>query len=328
MADQRKGVKTRRSLFTSPLSVVKEPKKAKTVSEIGSDSDEVEAEMEMEGGRGQRRGAGVGAKPLMDVSAVHEIIITRVNEALSVFKPADGAEADPVMRAIPVIATAVAVAVGEVMRSMMKEVEERLRPISSPKEDRLFSAVRSLTYENDRLQQYSRRESVRIVGIPSSPGETAEEVEQKALKVFNDAGAAVKREDIAVSHRAGKERNGSRPILVKFVSRRTRNEVSVKKKNLKGKDGYQRVYVNDDLTMLRARLLAYVKKLPCVGKAWTVDGRINCVKRSPPGLAPTDRPRPVVIETPDDLFKLGLDRVDYTALGLRHLAEDDGGDQR
>ena len=54
-----------------------------------------------------------------------------------------------------------------------------------------------------------------------------------------------------------------------------------------------------------------------------MDGKIYCTKRSPPGLALVDRPRPVIIETPDDLFRLGLDQVDYTALGLPHLAEDE-----
>lgn len=262
------------------------------------------------------------AEPVMDVASIHEVVLTRVNEALSIFKPANEKEADSLTKAIPIIATAVSVAVGEVMRTMMMEVEERLRPMSSPKEERLFSAVRTLTYENDRLQQYSRRESIRISGFPSVKGETAEDVEGKALKLFSDVGAKVKKEDIAVAHRAGKETEGSRPILVRFVSRRTRNEVMSKKKNLKDKKGCSKLYINDDLTPLRARLLGYVKRLDFIHRAWTIDGRIHCLKKFPPGLAPEDRPKPQVVETPDDLFRLGVQTVDYRALGLHHLAED------
>jgi hypothetical protein len=163
---------------------------------------------------------------------------------------------------------------------------------------------------------------VRVFGIPSARGETADDVEAKALKVFKDAGTTIDKNDIAVAHRAGTERRGSRPILVKFVSRRQRNEVMKAKRNLKGKEEYKHVFVNDDITNLRARLLAYVKKVEGVERAWTVDGRIHCInKPCPPGLAPADRPKPVVIESPDDLHKLGVTKVDFAALGLGHLAE-------
>ena len=90
--------------------------------------------------------------------------------------------------------------------------------MSTATENRLLAAVTSLTYENDRLQQYSRRESVRIFGIRQADGETAEQVEQKVLAVFKEAGADIKEEDIAAVHRVGKVGRGPRPILVKFVS--------------------------------------------------------------------------------------------------------------
>ncbi|KAL8614314.1 hypothetical protein ACOMHN_007652 [Nucella lapillus] len=68
------------------------------------------------------------------------------------------------------------------------------------------------------------------------------------------------------------------------------------------------------------RLLGFVKRLDQVERAWTVDGRIFCVRKSPPGLSPELRPKLVIIETPDDLFdKLGVDFIDYGALGLSHL---------
>ena len=41
----------------------------------------------------------------------------------------------------------------------------------------------------------------------------------------------------------------------------------------------------------------------------------------PYGLHPADRPKPIVIETPDDLFKLGVDNVDYASLGLPYLED-------
>ncbi|KAL8620923.1 hypothetical protein ACOMHN_044070 [Nucella lapillus] len=91
-------------------------------------------------------------------------------------------------------------------------------------------------------------------------------------------------------------------------SRRKRREVMEKKKTLKEKPGYKGIFLNDDLTHddltpLRARLLGFVKRLEKVERAWTTDGRIY-VKKFPPGLHMADhQQRPVVIETPGDLFK-------------------------
>ena len=95
-----------------------------------------------------------------------------------------------------------------------------------------------------------------------------------------------------------------------------------KNKSLKGNDDYQKVYINDDLTPLRAKLLALVKRLDNVDKAWTVGGSIHCTKKVLPGLTPGVNHRPViVIDTPDDLFKLGLEQIDFRSLGLTHLAD-------
>ena len=96
-------------------------------------------------------------------------------------------------------------------------------------------------------------------------------MEQKALGVFKEAGADVKEVDIAAVYRVGRVGRGPRPVLMKFVSRRKRSEI-MEKKSPKGKDGYQKVYINDDLTPLRAKLLALVKRLDDVDKAWTVGG--------------------------------------------------------
>lgn len=262
-----------------------------------------------------------------------ETIMKKVNEsvsdALSILQPTEGSE-DPMtktlMKAVPVIAAAVSMAVSESLRVVLGEIEERLiaanERAATAREEKLFAAVRTLTYENDRLQQYSRRESVRVWGLPQADDETKEAVEEKVMKVFKDAGVDIKKEDIAVAHRAGrKPARGSRPVLVKFVSRRTRNEIMTSKKNLKNKPNYERVFINDDLTPLRARLLGYVKKIPGVERAFALDGRIHCHLKSPLGLAPNQRPKPVIVETPDDLFRLGVTSVDYQELGLQYLAE-------
>ena len=261
----------------------------------------------------------------INTADIHEIVVTRMIETLTACKNAQGELDSPVIKQlVPALATAVAVAVLEAMKGMMRTMASHghgTSAMSTATENRLLASVTSLTYENDRLQQYSRRESVRNFGIRQVEGETAEQVEQRALGVFKEAGADVKEEDIAAVHRVGKVGRGPRPVLVKFVSRRKRSEV-MEKKSLKGRDGYQNVYINDDRTSLRAKLLALAKRLDDVDKAWTVGESIHCTKKVPPGLATRENQRSVVvINTPDDLFKLGLEQTDFRSLGLTHLAD-------
>ncbi|KAL8604226.1 hypothetical protein ACOMHN_014794 [Nucella lapillus] len=289
---------------------------------------------------GGSKAAGVpssrtSGRGLVDVSAIHETVLTRVNDTLLAFKFGGEIDANPVLsQLIPVLATAVAVAVSEVMKTVTQELEERLAARSFPASDELvMTNLAHLTYENDRLNQYTRRESFRISGVTVQQGETALGVEQKALKVFADAGATVVPDDIAAVHRAGKARNGTQPVLVRFVSRRKRREVMEKKKTWTKKQGYKGIFLNDDLTHddlthddltpLRARLLGFVKRLEKVERAWTTDGRIYVKKKFPPGLHLADhQQRPVVFETPDNLFKqleVILSSEDFVSLGLGHL---------
>ena len=265
----------------------------------------------------------------INTADIHEIVVTRVNETLTAYKNArgwgGGGDSPVIKQLVPALATAVAVAVSEAMKGMMRTMTSHghgTSAMSTATENRLLATVTSLTYENDRLQQYSRRESVRNFGIRQAEGKTAEQVEQRALSVFKEAGADVKDLDIAAVYLVGKVGRGPRPVLVKFVSRRKRSGVMEKKKSLKGRDGYQNVYINDDRTSLRAKLLALVKRLDDVDKAWTVGGTIHCTKKVLPGLATRENQRSVVvIDTPDDLFKLGLEQTDFRSFGCTHLAD-------
>ena len=170
--------------------------------------------------------------------------------------------------------------------------------------------------ENDRLEQYSRRETTKVVGLKEEEGE---DTEQKVLDIFKAVGADITPADVSVVHRTGDRKRKERPILVCFVSRKKRKEV-MQKKVLKDKREYAGVYVFDDLTTLRAKMLYYLKKVPVVENAWTIDGRIHCTKKRPPGLSERESPRRIfTIDTPGDLFKLAVDAVDFEELGLEHL---------
>ena len=73
--------------------------------------------------------------------------------------------------------------------------------------------------------------------------EEGEDTEQKVLDIFKAADAEVTPTDISFLHRTGDRKKKERPILVRFVSRKKRKEVTQKKKGLKGKTEYGGVYV-------------------------------------------------------------------------------------
>ena len=172
----------------------------------------------------------------------------------------------------------------------------------------LFShAVAELQDRVDSLEQYSRRNNVRISGIPESTG-AAENTDAVVKKVGEAIGVAVTDEMIDRSRRVGKPGKMGRDILVKFTSYRRKYLIMKARSNLKNKDaallgvtsaGATRqpvsaagaattpvpspaggVYVKDDLTRETSSVAARARRLKRDKKikdTWVRDGEI-CVK--------------------------------------------------
>ena len=195
MASQaRKSGKT--MLAFSPASATKDRKKGRTaVRGAGEDGSQDEGMQESD------------ICDSINTADIHEIVVARVNETLTAYKNAQGEFDSPVIKQLmPALATAVAVGVSEAMNGVMWTMASHGQGTfakSTATENRLLAAVTSLTNENDRLQQYSRRKSVRIFGIRQAEGETAEQVEQKALGVFKEAEADVKRQSTGSARSGG-----------------------------------------------------------------------------------------------------------------------------
>ena len=99
------------------------------------------------------------------------------------------------------------------------------------------------------------------------------------MKVAGDMGVHITERDISVrlsvSHRIGKKmRTKPRPIIAKFVRRDTKTAIMRNKSNLKGLDGYKSVFVNDDLTTMRSKLVYELKRDESVTRVWTMNGKI------------------------------------------------------
>jgi len=163
-------------------------------------------------------------------------------------------------------------------------------------------------YENmDTLEQYTRKNSLGIEGIP----ENVCCDEDAILKVAEILNVNVKREDIDTCHRIKREK--TRPIIARFVSHKVNRALYKQRVQLRNisfsqlfpsasaaaRASSNRIFINKNLATCRQNLVRIANEKKEVGLlkgVWTVDGKIF-VKTSPVG-------RPTRINTEDDLLNL------------------------
>lgn len=138
----------------------------------------------------------------------------------------------------------------------------------------LKKRVSALEAAMDGSEQYSRRNSLRISGIPETVNE---DTDKAVLHVAETMGVSVSPSEIDRSHRLGKPSDRqTRDVLVKFTSYRARERLMKNRRNLKTSE-LRGVYVNEDLTKVRSKLLYEARKCVKANKllgAWSSDGRI------------------------------------------------------
>ena len=144
-----------------------------------------------------------------------------------------------------------------------------------------------------------------------------ENVDELICELGKDIGVNISPNDISVAHRNGPFRNGApRPILCRFVSRKHRDLMITNRQKLKLVESRKKVFIYEDLTALRSKLLGVVKKQGCVHHAYTINGRIMAFLKDTKDPAKFKDLKKVSIESPDDLFKLDMVDIPMAELGL------------
>ena len=121
--------------------------------------------------------------------------------------------------------------------------------------------------EADSIEQYGRRENVRIFGVEEEPGE---DVFAKVVSVAEKAGVPITKNDVSTCHRLPSGGTGPKPLIAKFVRRETKHQLMKNKRNLKNTN----IFVNDDLTPLRAKVTRELRKRDGVRSVITVNEKI------------------------------------------------------
>ena len=146
------------------------------------------------------------------------------------------------------------------------------------------------TIRDDALEMYNRRDSIRIYGVPQTDVEKTNSrvTVNKVMNIIKeiDLEDVVKVADISACHRIhrrNKKNDLPDPIIIKFVSRQSKELVIANASKIRDKtsSSVSKQYINEDLTPLRSRLLTYIKtKIPTVvsKSVHSREGRILCKK--------------------------------------------------
>ena len=163
--------------------------------------------------------------------------------------------------------------------------------------------VAQLTVECDTLEQYTRRNSVRLFNVRPRDGENTTEV---ACEIFNTLGVQCTVNDIDVSHRVKSKETtaGNKPdaIIVKLVRREIKSEIMKKKKSLKG-TRFNAVRIEEDLTAMRKRLMEVLRYKATNRYVWSRDGVIFAKEVDADG----NELRSTKVRNFEDLYNLELE---------------------
>ena len=202
---------------------------------------------------------------LFQVPNIQQKIITHVTDILS------SRPADEQIQHLNVTAT----------QSLQDSMQQLTKAVTT-----LTSELESSKDRCDELEQYSRRNNIRISGIPEDPAASTESLVCNVLNSYVDN--PILPSEIDRCHRifkpvAGDTTPKPKDIIVKFVSHKTKAAVVTKQPMVKLRDDNKqkppnaRIYVSEDLTRVRSRILYRTRKLKKqqqIKDTYTRDGRI------------------------------------------------------
>ena len=165
--------------------------------------------------------------------------------------------------------------------------------------DKLKFALQKQDFRIDEQEQYSRRDNLVVHGLEESQQFGPENTNAAVIAVAAEIGVALTDADISTSYRLGRRGAGGkpRPVVVWFVRRDTRTEMLRRKGRLRGHATLGRVYLGEQLSPFRAKLLHAVNNDTDIARSWTIDGRVYCTRQ-------VDQDgRRCVLSSPEDLFK-------------------------
>ena len=184
----------------------------------------------------------------------------------------------------------------------------------------------------DNLSQYSRRDNLKILGVPVTDVDNINEI---VVDIVKHTGVDLVVDDISIAHRINTKDDAAiqsgplnRPtkvpsIICKLKSRTKRSEIFQARKFIKLKPAapHREAAIYDDVTPLRSRIMYALRNHKVEGVTpekkkyefvWSRDGRIFCrtheesqAREIHPITGKQVMPKPHIVNKPQDLEKLG-----------------------
>lgn len=164
-----------------------------------------------------------------------------------------------------------------VTKSIEKKIDDVLKTHTACIE-RLKEENNILRDKMDSLEQYTRRNNIRIFGLIEEPNEN---LETKVLALCRDElGVDIELKDIDRVHRLGKidKSKSSRPIIIKFTNYGSKQNVMRSKSKLK--TCAAKLFISEDLTKTKYELYRATQKRCGNRNVWCIDGEIKVKMRN------------------------------------------------
>lgn len=136
--------------------------------------------------------------------------------------------------------------------------------------------INELHSKLDSLEQYSRRNSIRVSGPMNLALPLTTESVIKLLNENINLNTPVDATEIDRAHLIGPKESENRPLLIKFATYASKARVLREKKQLYG-GGPGGLFISEDLTKVRVELLYHcrqAKKKKAIHGCWTYDGNV------------------------------------------------------
>lgn len=167
---------------------------------------------------------------------------------------------------------------------VIKSIDERIEQVRQDYAVKCESMEKDKTMllnKIDELEQYSRRNSIRVFGIPENNDEN---VRNKIIELCSHKlNVNIDNTQIDRAHRVGstntansKHTSSHRGIMVKFINYEHKMLVLQNRKKLKG----SKVVITEDLTSTRYKLLRNAREKFGFNSAFTINGTITVKTKS------------------------------------------------
>ena len=129
-------------------------------------------------------------------------------------------------------------------------------------------------------------------------------------------GVEVTKSDINAIHPLPSPPGRGRMIIVRLNSRKVRHDIFYSKKAALNTEGcaFRGVYIQEDLTKQRSKMMKFLKNDDNTERIRTSEGRLQVNLKVDKGAG-----RHVLIENPDYLFQLGIDDLNPSQFGFNDI---------